>query len=774
MELSELEKYRAIVVENIKAITSSLARISYGDFAHRLDVDKIEDNEFAEIICGLELLKDDLVDAHREANQQNRLNQMRTEIWKCATKGHLTQKELIQDLLDIVGPYMDVGRASYYHVDHVAQNVSIVCQWNKPSLGSTIGLALPERMLEQLVGKRFVELDAEELVRKGHAQVADLMHEHGVGSMLGIVNGSLARPFGYFAFSTPEAGRRWTELEKNTLSELVNIISTKIAQIAAEEALRVTNLKLEEDVASRTAELDRMNRELQADIEQRKRAEKGLRESEEKFRSLAEKLPNMVFINQGGRVVYANERVEEVMGYPRSFFYSETFDLASIIAPEVWPDVQAQMRRHMLGQEIPPYEYTLIAKDGRRIHAIHATRLLTYGGEKAILGIITDITDKKKLEDELIRASKLESIGVLAGGIAHDFNNILTGIITNMFMAKMNVKDNAETYQLLSEAEKAAYRASKLTKQLLTFSKGGAPVKEVTSIKDIIEDAVGFCLSGSKVDYTLDIPNDLDPVEVDKGQIDQVLNNLIINADQAMPGGGTINVVVRMIDVTRDMKLPLKRGRYVKVSILDTGIGIPPEAASKVFDPYFTTKATGTGLGLTTAYSIVQKHNGYLCFDSIQGKGTTFSFYLPASGMSMSELEETRRVEIPRGSGRVLIMDDDEVVRTVMERLLKASGYEPTSVGNGAAAIAAYKNARESGKPFEVVIMDLTIQGGKGGKETGGELLAIDPATKIIVVSGYSNDPVMSNYRDYGFKGVVSKPFTIEEFTGVINGVVKG
>ncbi|MDD5674712.1 MAG: ATP-binding protein, partial [Chitinivibrionales bacterium] len=501
---------------------------------------------------------------------------------------------------------------------------------------------------------------------------------------------------------------------------------------------------------------------------------KDLRESEEKFRTLAEKSPNIIFINKNGRVVYVNERAAEVLGYPRDHFLSAGFELSSIIAPESWPAVQVNLQRHARNENVAPYEYMILGNEGRRIDAISTTRLITYEGSPAILGIITDITEKKKIESELIRANKLDSIGVLAGGIAHDFNNILTGIISNMFMAKINLKNDPETSLLLHEAEKAAFRASKLTKQLLTFAKGGAPVKEVASLKEIIQDAVGFCLSGSRVDYKLSLPDDLEAVEIDKGQIDQVLNNLIINADQAMEGGGTLAVSACNVTVESNTPLPLKGGRYVKVSIKDTGKGIPPEAAARIFDPYFTTKKSGSGLGLTTAYSIIKKHNGHIGYESQPGAGTTFSFYLPVSNAGAPAENENATFPAPSRSGCVLIMDDDEIVRTIMERLLKAAGYATHPVAHGAAALAAYKEAAAGGAPFLAVIMDLTIQGGMGGAETAAKIIELDAAAKLIVVSGYSTDPVLSHYRDYGFSGAVTKPFTTEEFIGIVKRVING
>ncbi len=366
---------------------------------------------------------------------------------------------------------------------------------------------------------------------------------------------------------------------------------------------------------------------------------------------------------------------------------------------------------------------------------------------------------------------------MLAGGIAHDFNNILTGIITNLFMAKVRVKSDAEAFELLAEAEKASFRASKLVKQLLTFSKGGAPVKEAIELQSLIEDAVGFCLSGSNVNYKMHVPSDLWFVEADKGQIDQVLNNLVINADQAMPAGGTITVSAENIVAEAaalragDPAASLREGRYVKVSVSDEGIGISRENLEKVFDPYFTTKPNGTGLGLTIAYSIVKGHKGMLVVDSQQGKGTTFSFYLPASAKKENEQPQppvpSPAAGIP-AKAKVLVMDDDSSVRTVMGQLLKNSGYPSVCCTTGEETIEEYRRALSSGYPFDVVVMDLTIPNGMGGKEAVAKVLELDPNAKVLVSSGYSNDPIMANYRDYGFSGVIAKPFNVADFLNAI------
>ncbi len=388
---------------------------------------------------------------------------------------------------------------------------------------------------------------------------------------------------------------------------------------------------------------------------------------------------------------------------------------------------------------------------------------------------LQDITERRRMEEELFRARKLEAIGVLAGGIAHDFNNILTGIITNLFMVKTGLKTDSEPHTMITDAEKAAFKASKLTNRLLTFAKGGAPVKENASIRELIEDSVGFCLSGSSIECDLKVDENLWGVEIDRGQIDQVLNNLLINAKQSMPNGGTITVFAQNMEIHDEISdateaiIPLLPGKYLKISISDTGKGISRDNLSKIFDPYFTTSSKRNGLGLSTVYSIIRKHNGFITAKSRLGQGTTFMFYLPAVREEDGQFPET----VPKctGTKRILVMDDDEVIRAVVDRILKNAGYYVETVTNGADALHLYCLSMKRKKKFNLVLMDITIPGGMGGKQTVGELLSIDPEAKVIASSGYLNDPVMTNYRDYGFVDVLPKPFNVAKFMHVIASV---
>jgi two-component system, cell cycle sensor histidine kinase and response regulator CckA len=392
------------------------------------------------------------------------------------------------------------------------------------------------------------------------------------------------------------------------------------------------------------------------------------------------------------------------------------------------------------------------------------------GAFRKIRVVISDITGRKLLEEELFKAKNLESMGILAGGIAHDFNNILTAIIGNISMAKTQQKVKDEIYDLLDDAEAASLRAQVLTRQLLTFAKGGAPIKEISSIKDILTEASLFALHGLKSVCEFSIAEDLLTSEIDVVQFSQAINNIIINSNQAMPEGGVIQISANNFVIAEDRGLPVKPGRYIRISIKDHGIGIPEKHLSKIFDPYFTTKNKGSGLGLAVAYSIIRKHNGHITVESSPGAGTTFHIYLPASGKAIPKKAEVKPIT---GHGMILVMDDEKMLWDVLRKMLGKLGYEAEFAKDGSDAVEMYKTAVESEKPFDAVIMDLTIPDGMGGKDAVKRLLEIDPEAKAVVSSGYSNDPVMANFQAYGFKGILPKPFKSIELGRVLHEVLK-
>jgi CheY-like chemotaxis protein len=356
----------------------------------------------------------------------------------------------------------------------------------------------------------------------------------------------------------------------------------------------------------------------------------------------------------------------------------------------------------------------------------------------------------------------LESIGILAGGIAHDFNNILTAILGNLSLAKLDVAPGDTTWTRLVEAEKAAIRAQSLTRQLLTFSKGGAPVRQASAIGQLIEESANFAIRGTTIKCRIAIAPDLHPVDIDPGQIGQVINNIVLNASQAMPDGGINSVDARNVAAGDVPERNLPPGDYAMITIKDQGAGIPRENIPKIFNPFFTTKTKGTGLGLATAYSIVKRHDGAISVDSALGRGTTVSIFLPGSRLEVPEIPSVRTPPC-EGKGRILVMDDEEMVRDVAASLLESMGYLAHAVKDGSEAIDAYLRAMKEGMPFDAAILDLTVPGAMGGKECVRRLLDIDADAKVIVSSGYSQDPILSMYRDYGFSGVIAKPYQMGE-----------
>jgi PAS domain S-box-containing protein len=487
-----------------------------------------------------------------------------------------------------------------------------------------------------------------------------------------------------------------------------------------------------------------------------------LKESEEKYRILVEESHDAIFIYSDDKLLFVNDRVCEITGYSKEELYS--MDIWRLIHHEDVKRLKEIAVRREKGESVPnTYEARIITKNGEVRIGEWAVDTIKFRGNYAVLGMIRDVTDFKEMEDEIQKAEKLDSIGILAGGIAHDFNNLLTGIMGNISLAKIHMKSNEEVFEILDDAEKASRKAEKLTHQLLTFSKGGAPIKEAASMTDIIKESADFALSGSNVKCEFNFQGDLWMVEVDKGQISQVINNLIINADQAMPEGGVIEVKASNINIKEDNIIPIEPGNYVEISIKDEGVGIPEEQLLNIYDPFFSTKDGGSGLGLTTAYSIIQRHEGYISVESEVGVGSTFYIYLPAVIEKEKLEEEKSDIKSFKKGEKILLMDDEEVIRDVAGRMLKRLGYKVEFASNGAEVITKYKKAYESGDGFDAVIMDLTIPGGMGGRDAITELLSIDPNVKAIVSSGYFNDPVMANFKDYGFSGVVPKPYNTEE-----------
>lgn len=543
-----------------------------------------------------------------------------------------------------------------------------------------------------------------------------------------------------------------------------------------EEELLQYRLNLEDLVKERTVALENINQQLQREIAERKLAEEFLAAEKEQLsvtlRSIGD---GVITTDTQGQIVLINKVAETLTGWSmEEAVGAPLHKVFCIINEKTRLPCENPVNKVLTGGTIVGLgnDTMLISRDStERIIADSGAPIRDLNSK--IIGVVLvfrDITEKQKMEQELLKTQKLESLGILAGGIAHDFNNILTAILTNVTLAKAYTADE-RTVQKLTTVEKAIQQAKDLTQQLLTFSRGGAPIRKTTSIGELIKDTAGFALRGSNVRCHFSIPHDLWSVDIDEGQISQVINNLIINADQAMPEGGILEILAENIKITAQQQPPLAPGAYVTISIKDQGVGIPEQHLHKVFDPYFTTKHKGVGLGLATTYSIIKHHNGHISVESPPGEGTTFIIWLPASGEEHRGEKESSPVPL-KGKGNLLVMDDEDIILEAAGDVLEYLGYRVVCARNGKEAIAVYSRALEEGNPFDAVIMDLTIPGGLGGKETIQQLIDIDPDVIAIVSSGYSNDPVMANFREYGFKGVVTKPYTIEELSKTLHTVL--
>ncbi len=502
------------------------------------------------------------------------------------------------------------------------------------------------------------------------------------------------------------------------------------------------------------------------DITKRKKAEEAVQGANTRLASLIDASPDIIYFKDlKGRYLLGNQT------------FARTFNLdINMIAGKKDGDILPRKlvaacrksdREVMIRREsIQAREVLPSSGGGKVIFKTLKFPIFNDRGDLAgIGGISRDVTEEEKMEEELQKAQKLESLGILAGGIAHDFNNILMALVGNISLAKQKADPQSEIFRVLEEAEVAYNQARNLTRQLLTFSRGGQPVTRTFSLERLLEETTRFALSGSRSRYRLTVPDDLWMVEADEGQFDQIINNLVINADQAMPEGGTIIIRAENYLLAGEAGLPLPEGRYVRITIADKGLGIPKKYLSRVFDPYFTTKEKGSGLGLATAYSIIKKHQGLITVRSRVGRGTTFTIYLPAAARQVFDKAGVEEEKAASGRGRILIMDDEIMVREVVAGMLSHLGYQVETAAEGKTALALYQKARQDGRPFELVILDLTIPGGMGGAKVINRLLRINPEVKAVASSGYPTDPIISDFRRFGFSGILLKPYRIEELS---------
>ncbi|MDH7553353.1 MAG: PAS domain S-box protein [Spirochaetota bacterium] len=507
------------------------------------------------------------------------------------------------------------------------------------------------------------------------------------------------------------------------------------------------------------------------DITDRKKAEEALFEEKEKLRITLQSIGDgVIATDTDGRVVIINETAQQLTGYSQvetiGKHLSEIFTIVHELSAKPLENPVDKVLSTGHVYELSNHT-VLVAKDGtRRVIADSAAPIKDKAGN--IVGVVLvfrDMTEKLQLIEQIQRAQKLESIGLLAGGIAHDFNNILEGVFGYIGLASAYVSDSTVS-EMLANALKSIQRAKGLTGQLLTFSKGGQPVKKVQSIIPLLQDTVQFAISGSNVKAQFSIDDNLDYAEIDYNQISQVIQNIVINAVQAMPMGGIITIGAGNISFAEG-EHPLLQGDYIRVTIADQGIGIPKEVLPKIFDPFFTTKSMGQGLGLATSYSIIARHQGTIEVESEPGKGTTFYIYIPATKKEPAEPKKVEERKVSKG-GRILVLDDEPMMREIMLKFLEHLGFNAVAVDDGRDAINMYIKEKESGTPFNALIFDMTIKGGMGGREAIEEIRKYDKDILAFVMSGYHEDPVLAHPQDYGFNGGLCKPFTLEELEAML------
>src|SRR2546423_2641509 len=499
------------------------------------------------------------------------------------------------------------------------------------------------------------------------------------------------------------------------------------------------------------------------ELTERNQARAALVESAQTMINILEKTTDGFFaVDSEWKLTYINAEAEAMVGHKRDELLGGLLweKFPALIGTLFQTNYERVMAEHVA------LEFEAVDASGKIWYDVHA-----YPSNGGISVFFRDISERKKSETERLTTSKLESLGTLAGGIAHDLNNILTVISGNIGLAQIEAPaDSGSLLGFLSKAGQAAQHAAHLSRQLLTFSKGGAPLKKVVSIGELLEHSAEFALYGSNLRSDFDIAVDLWRAEVDAGQIEQVVNALMLNAREAMPQGGSIRVRARNVVFEENTDAPLPAGRYIKVTVSDRGTGIAPELRAKIFDPYFTTKPTGTGLGLAISYSVVKKHGGLLLLENTSGEGSTFAFYLRASDGSAKRGAESRAKGRPfhYNHQRILVMDDEEAIRELTSQLLGTLGYEVTAVPDGLEAVRLYERSLRKGEHFQAVILDATVRGGMGGVATVERLRSMDPKGNAIICSGYSDEAALSEFLAYGFRGALPKPFTRSELADAL------
>jgi PAS domain S-box-containing protein len=749
-----------------RALFDAVARLGFGDWSWRADPAQLADPEWGDLFATLELLREDLVESRRELQELRRIGSVHAGLWSGTAPALRPFADLVQPLLELLGPALGAEQLGYWEVDRSRRRLTCRWEWIVAGRPPLRDLSLPLPQLGD--GARFdvYAVRADHLAPSSPPGTAAFLRRLGIGAALVAPCGTGSRLTGLLAAAVRAPDRVWTERQRRLLADAAHALAARLEAQRSAAALRSANARLRAEVRARTVELAETNRRLRLDAARRRVAEAALQEREALYRGLIETSPDAVLLcTLGGRVRMANQAARRLYGdsgaglVPRRVqeLVGAAGPASRLLGPAGTGEGEGRCPTLAGGSFVGEYRARRIAVPGRR--------------PDALLVIVRDVTERRRIEREAQQARQLEAVGTLAAGIAHDFNNLLTVVVNNIGLARLQGGDDPGLRRGLADAETAALRAAGLTRQLLTFARGGAPERRAVELRPLVIEAARLVAAGGPTRCRIDVPRDLPPVEADPAQLGQVLHNLLLNAQQAQPGRGAI--VVR----ARPGATPAGRARpgSVRIAVRDRGPGIPAETLPRIFDPYFTTKPGGMGLGLTTAYQIVRRHGGTLRCSSTVGSGTTFTFELPAAAPGPAAGSRSRvRGRATEASGRVLLLDDERRLRTVVAHLLLQAGYDAVAVGDGDAAIRAWSEARAAGRPFDVLLLDLTIPGGRGGLETLAEIRRHDRRVPAVAVSGYCDDPVMSEFRAHGFQARLPKPFRAEELLRVLGEVLHG
>ena len=546
-------------------------------------------------------------------------------------------------------------------------------------------------------------------------------------------------------------------------------ILTIVTDISGLRNARKKILAQYDEIESQYNEMEAINEELTITHHELIESNLKIKKEKEQLSAILLSIGDAVIAyNSSGRIEMINTVAETLTGWSKEEAFSMDIHDVVQIKNKISKDIIFLTDKNSIKDTIGiPFVLTTKMGEERVIEVSSSPIVLQGLSTTSVVLAIRDITEKNKLEKEILKISKLDSLSILSGGIAHDFNNLLTAIIGNISIANSIIKNDIGITPILDNINKAALRAENLTRQLLTFSKGGNPILKTSSIVDLVQESAKLILAGSNIKQKIIVLDEIWPVKVDTNQMNQVFNNVIINAIQAMPNGGILNIEISNIE-NISQEIPLSDGNYVCISFKDEGIGIPEKDLNKIFDPFYTTKKNGSGIGLASSFSIVKKHKGYINVKNNKEKGTTFNIFLKSS----IEIIEKKKFIGPikkTKKGRILIMDDEKFIRDVASKIFTMLGYKTTSVCDGKKAFSEYKKAKEEDNGFKYVIMDLTIPGGIGGKEATKQFLSYDPKAFIIVSSGYSDDLVNSNYKKHGFKEILNKPYSLQDASDLMN-----